>query len=140
MSDISFSMSTESPEPLLIPPPAAPLSPTTASNALRAHDNVDALTLRGIANGLVATIKAREDAHILKCRQLEACIEGLERNVEFYTNMHEEAPEGYVANEGQLPHFNIPIAGSNGLYHPAKWVKLLEDGRAAGFSKMDGPA
>src|SRR5882757_7482733 len=139
MSDISFNMSTESPapEPLPTPPPAAPLSPTTVTNTLRAHEDVDTLTLRGIANGLVATIKAREDAHQVKCRQLEAPIAGLERNVEFYSNMHEEAPEGYVENVGKLPHFHIPIAGSNGLYHPAKWVKLLEDGRAAGYGEMD---
>ncbi len=44
--------------------------------------------------------------------------------------------EGYTKN-GWLPHFTIPIGG--GLSNPAKWIKQLNNGCVAGYSKEDGP-
>jgi hypothetical protein len=63
---------------------------------------------------------------------MENCIIKLEGRLEHYANDFGSAPEGYEANDGQLPHFHIP--GPDGLLQTAKWIKLLPDGKVAGVA------
>ena len=61
MSNVSINMSnvspTMSPAATAIP---LPVSPRTVDNILHGQSDIDAATLRGIATGLVGTIKERE--------------------------------------------------------------------------------
>ena len=147
MSDVSIDFSTNSPastpptpEPRLVPPPQPPLSPNSAANILGGRPDLDAAILRTVAQGLISTIRAREDRHQQEATRFQSALEDLQKQVEFFTNTHETTPEGYIENNHRLPNFTIPIAGSNGLSNPAKWIKLMEDGRVAGYSEVQGPS
>jgi hypothetical protein len=52
-------------------------------------------------------------------------------------NIYERAPDGYIENDGRVPHFFIPLG--EGVFKPAKWIKKLEDGRVARFHEQQGP-
>jgi hypothetical protein len=118
----------ESPEP--------PISPNTIANTLAAHPELNADILQAITKGLLATI-ARRDAHEnIEIRRLKEQIVGLHDRVEHYENIFEKAPDGYIENEGQVPHFYIPLG--DGVFKPAKWIKKLEDGHIAGFHADQG--
>ena len=51
--------------------------------------------------------------------------------------MFDRPPNGYIKNDGQVPHFYIPIG--NGVLRPAKWIKRLEDGQVIGYHDTQGP-
>src|SRR5579859_2340101 len=142
MSDMSVNFSNESrassPGPTLVPPPTLSISPHSAQAIVDGNPDLDAITLRGIAEGLVATIKSRDAQYRQERNHLAARIEGLEKNLEHYTNTFETAPPGYIENGSRFPEFTIPIPGSHGLSSPAKWIKLLDDGRVAGYSDTSG--
>ena len=140
MSDASIDLSTNSPvsppstpEPRLAPPPQPPLSPNSTANILGGCPDLDAAILQTVAQGLISTIRARENHHQQEAAHLQSALEDLQKQVEFFTNTHEVAPEGYVKNNHRLPTFTIPIPGSNSLSNPAKWIKLTEDGQVAGY-------
>jgi hypothetical protein len=44
---------------------------------------------------------------------------------------------GYTLNDGQVPHFHIPV--KDRLYHPAKWIKLNDDGTILGYANTQEP-
>ncbi len=67
---------------------------------------------------------------------LEESIEFLEAHLIGYIDTFSQPPDGYTEN-GQLSHFTIPCG--NGLSNPAKWIKQLDDGCVASYSKEDGP-
>jgi len=67
---------------------------------------------------------------------LEESIEFLEAHLIGYIDTFSQPSDGYTEN-GQLSHFTIPC--SNGLSNPAKWIKQLDDGCVASYSKEDGP-
>jgi hypothetical protein len=147
MSDASIDYSVNSPsstpatpEPRLVAPPQPPLSPNSASNILGGRPDIDAALLRTIANGLISTIRTREDRHKQEAEQLRSTIEDMQKRIEFFTGYYETAPDGYIENNHRFPTFTIPIPGSNGMSNPAKWIKLMEDGRVAGYSEVQGPS
>ena len=51
--------------------------------------------------------------------------------------MFNRPPDGYIKNDGQVPHFYIPLG--DGVHCPTKWIKRLEDGRVAGYHEGQGP-
>ena len=119
----------ESPEP--------PMLPNTIATTLVAHPDLNADILQAITKGLLATI-ARRNAHKnIKIRRLKEQIARLHDWVEHYENIFEHAPDRYLENDGQVPHFFIPLG--EGVFKPAKWIKKLEDSRVAGFHEQQGP-
>src|SRR5579859_7561184 len=102
MSDMSINLSNESrassPGPTLVPPPTLSISPNSAQAIAEGNPDLDAITLRGIAEGLVATIKSRDAQYRQEKIRLSARIDGLEKNLEYYTNTYETAPPGYIEN------------------------------------------
>ena len=68
----------------------------------------------------MSTIRARENCHQQEVAHLQSTLEDLQKQVEFFTNTHEMAPEGYIKNNHHIPTFTIPIPGSNGLSNLAK--------------------
>ena len=136
----SNASSVENHVPLLVRPlesPEPPMSPNTIATTLAAHLDLNTDILQAITKGLLATI-ARRDAHEnIKIRRLKEQIARLHDQVKHYENIFERAPDGYIDNEGQVPHFFIPLG--DGVFKPAKWIKKLEDGRVAGFHADQGP-
>jgi len=84
----------------------------------------------------VPTGTAQEEAHKKKLDDLNETVEFLEAHLVRYIDTFSQPPNGYTKN-GQLPHFTIPCG--NRLSNPAKWIKQLNDGHIAGYSKEDGP-
>ena len=119
----------ESPEP--------PMSPSTVATTLAAHPDLNADILRAITKGLLATITQRDAQENIEIRRLKEQISGLHDRVEHYENIFEHTPDGYIENDGQVPHFFIPLG--DGVFKPAKWIKKLEDGRVTGFHEQQGP-
>jgi hypothetical protein len=119
----------ESPEP--------PMSPSTIVTTLAAHPDLNADILRAITKGLLTTIARHDAKEARKIRRLNKQIHGLHDHIEHYGNIFEWAPDGYIENNGQVPHFYIPLG--DGVFKPAKWIKKLEDGKVAGFHKQQGP-
>jgi hypothetical protein len=148
MSDVSINYSVESrgaspapsSGPTLVAPPRLSISPNSANNIMEARDDLDAATLRGIAEGLVATIRGRDALHRTERARLTSRVEGLEQRLQHYTDIFDRAPPGYIDNGSHFPNFTIPIPGSGGLSTPAKWIKLMDDGRVAGYSQDQGPS
>ena len=113
------------------------MSPGTVATTLVAHPNLNTNILRAIANGLLTTITQRDAQEASEIHRLKEQICGLHDRVKHYENIFEQAPNGYIENDGQVPHFYIPL--SDGVFKPAKWIKKLEDGRVTGFHKQQGP-
>ena len=136
----SNASSTENCVPLPVRPlesPEPPMSPNTVATTLAAHPDLNADILRAITKGLLATI-ARRDAHEnIEIHCLKEQIAGLHDRVEHYENIFERAPDGYIDNEGRVPHFYIPRG--DGVFKLAKWIKKLEDGCVARFHADQGP-
>src|SRR6267142_852186 len=131
---------TESLAPLPIPLPATPIPPAmpprTTQSTLAANDNIDATLLRSIANGLLTTIANRETDTAMQFHHFMEQIKGLQDWILEYKETFERAPEGYILNNGRVPHFCIPCG--HGLSRPAKWIKLNDDGTVSGFADTDG--
>src|SRR5882672_4445181 len=131
----------ESLAPLPIPRPATPLppamSPRTIRSTLAANDNIDAVLLRTITNGLLTTIANRETDTTMQFHRFTEQIKGLQDRILQYEETFKRAPEGYILNNGRIPHFHIPCG--NGLSRLAKWIKLNDDGTVLGFADTNGP-
>src|SRR6267142_560798 len=131
----------ESSVPLPIPRPATPappaMSPRTTQTILATNDDLDAVLLQSIANGLLTTIANRETDITMQSHRFTKWIKGLEDRILQYEETFERTPEGYILNNGRVPHFRIPCG--NGLSHLAKWIKLNDDGTVSGFADTDGP-
>src|SRR6267142_2859854 len=132
---------TESSVPLPIPRPVTPIlpaiSPRTTQTILATNDDLDAVVLRSIANGLLTTIACRETDAAMQHHRFSERIKGLENRILEYEETFERAPEGYILNDGHVPHFRIPCG--HGLSRPAKWIKLNDDGTVSGYADTDGP-
>jgi hypothetical protein len=120
------------------PAPARPISPSTVANVLGPTTDVDVPTLRGIVDGLLATLKKREWEHELQQNNAASRVEALERRLEHHEESHCQPPEGFIENNGRLPTFTIPCGG--GMARPAKWIQQRDDGTVAGYTDRDGPA
>ena len=135
----SDASSVENRVPLPVRPvesPEPPMSPNTVANTLAAHPDLNADILRAIVKGLLATITRRDAHENIEIRRLKEQVAGLHDQVEHYENIFERAPNGYIENDGRVPHFFIPLG--EGVFKPAKWIKKLEDGRVAGFHADQG--
>src|SRR6266850_2707525 len=132
---------TESSAPLPIPRPATPsppaMLPRTTQSILATNDNIDTVLLRSIANGLLTTIANRETDTAMQFHHFTEQIKGLQDRILEYEDTFERAPEGYILNEGRVPHFRIPCG--QGLSRLAKWIKLNDNGTVSGFADTDGP-
>jgi len=113
------------------------MSPRTTQTILATNDDLDSVLLRSIANGLLTTITNRETDTAMQFHCFTERIKGLEDRILEYEETFERAPEGYILNDGRIPHFRIPCG--NGLSRPAKWIKLNDDGTVSGFADTDGP-
>src|SRR6266850_554442 len=136
--NLSNVLPTKSSVPLPIPH-LAPLamSPRTIQSTLAANNDIDAVLLRTIANGLLTTITNHETNTAMQFHWFTEQIRGLQDHILEYKETFERAPEGYTLNDGRIPHFHIPCG--HGLSHPAKWIKLNDNGTASGFADTDGP-
>ena len=113
------------------------MSPRTIQSTLAANDDIDVVLLCTIANSLLATIANRETNTVMQFHWFTEQIKGLQDRILEYKETFERAPEGYILNDGRVPHFRIPCG--NGLSRPAKWIKLNDDGTASGFADTDSP-
>ena len=143
-SNASINLSNAEPAKNPIPLPVRPtesleppMLPSTIATTLAAHPSLNTNILQAIANGLLSTIAQCEAQVASKMHHLKEQIRGLHYHIEYYENQFERAPDSYIANEGQVPHFYIPLG--DGVHHPTKWVKRLEDSRVAGYHKGQGP-
>jgi hypothetical protein len=131
-------MSTPPPTPILAHPEPAPLSPRSALNTLAGHPDLDAPALRRIINGLARTIEAREHGHAIDLADLQEERDLLNDRVNSNTRQYFSAPDGYVANNGRLPQFTVPV--DDGIIQAVRWVRILHDGRASGYLAEDNPS
>jgi len=106
-------------------------------STLAANDNIDATLLCSIANGLLTTIANCETDTAMQFHRFTEQVRGLQDRILKYEETFERAPEGYVLNNGRIPHFRIPCG--HGLFRPAKWIKLNDDGTVSGFADTNGP-
>src|SRR6266850_1596558 len=144
-SNRSINLSNVSPAeslaPLSIPRPATPIppamSPRTIQSTLATNHDIDAVLLRTIANGLLTTIANWETDTAMQHHRFTEQIRGLQDRILQYEETFERAPEGYILNDGRVPHFRIPCG--HGLSCLAKWIKLNDDGTVSGFADTDGP-
>ena len=121
----------------LVKSPEPPMSPSTIATTLAAHPNLNSNILQAITNRLLSTIAQHEAQTTSKVRHLKEQINCLYDCMEHYKNQFKQAPNSYIANDRQIPHFYIPLG--NGVHSPAKWVKRLEDGRVTSYHKGQGP-
>ena len=110
----------------LVESPEPPMSPSTIATTLAAHPDLNADILWAITKGLLATIARCDTQENSKIHRLNKQIRALQDRIEHYKNIFKCAPDGYIKNDGRVPHFFIPL--SNGVFKPAKWIKKLEDG------------
>jgi hypothetical protein len=113
------------------------LSPCTVDTTLNAiRDDIDMVTLQGICEGLLKTIKTHETVHCQVEDQLSEQIKGLRDQVVEYQKTYNQAPKGYIENTC-FPNLKVPTGA--GFYLPAKWIKRCDDGDIACFTAQDGP-
>ena len=123
---------------LQYPAPADPLSPRSTSSILATHPGLSSDQLRDIAEGLVSTIRIREQRYQASLDDIREELELVNDRVTTNTREYHTAPEGFEANNGRLPHFTIPV--DEGVTQVAHWIQLLHDGRAAGYLAEDNPS
>src|SRR6266403_2685039 len=122
------------------------LSPQSIHSTITSH-NLDPSTYCSIINGLVVTLEAhshhfdqqfatQEEAHKKKLDDLDKTVKFLKACLVRYIDTFSSPPDGYIKNR-QLPHFTIPCG--NGLSNLAKWIKQLDNGHVARYSKEDSP-
>ena len=116
-----------------------PMSPNTALVALELNEQgIPNFTLTSnIAKGLTETIKRRHNKYEGEELRLKDRIRGLEDCVLHYEENFAMPPEGYIENL-YYPDLVIPIG--SGIFCPAKWIKLLEEGHVAIYASDDGPS
>jgi hypothetical protein len=100
----------------------APLSPRSTASLLAANPHIPEETMHQIAAGLLRTIKEREAAHNTEIWDLREKLLRLEELVGDADS--DQPPKGYIRNDNKIPNFDIPM--DDGLYLPAKWIKLYE--------------
>src|SRR6266850_1547173 len=95
--------------PLPIPRPATPvppaMSPRMIQSTLATNDDIDAVLLRTIANRLLITIANHKTDTAMQFHRFTEQIKGLQDRILKYEETFEQAPEGYILNNGRVPHF-----------------------------------
>ena len=115
---------------------ATPISPQGANTILQ-RDDVDSITLHGIAKSLVSTIRKWEALHQSIVSALEDHIKSLEKRVGHYTDTFDRCPEDYEENI-HYPGLLVPIG--NGLCHKVKWVKRIDPQTISCYTAEDRPS
>jgi len=111
--------------------------PRTTQSTLATNPNIDTELLCTIANRLLTTIaNHKTDTAVQYCHFTEQ-IQSLQDRILQYKETFEQAPEGYMLNDGHIPHFRIPHGDR--LSRPVKWIKLNDDGTASDYTNTDGP-
>src|SRR5713226_1182542 len=122
-----------------------PVSPCTGVNVLHNTECTTADAVE-VAEGLMATIKNRENFHHLRILLLQEQVTRLQNAANNHPdNDHPDddhprfqaAPVGFSINAGHLPSATIPCGRNAGQL--AKWVRRLPDRRALLYAKDDGP-
>jgi hypothetical protein len=137
VDDIQVDMSVESPASTRVNSPAPPISPTTTGNILAARTDLDTTLLRTIAEGLLATIRTREEVRDSTESQLREEIDALRTRLDDYTATYFRPPQGYLPNNGRLPQFTVPT--DQDVVQTVRWIRRMSDGRVAGHLQEDGP-
>jgi hypothetical protein len=119
-------------------PEPAPLSPRSANNFLAGHLNLPAPALQRIANGLAHTIETREQEYTAELGRLQEERDLLKAHVSANTGQYFNTPNGYMANNGCLLQFTIPV--DNGIVQAVWWVWILHDGHASRYLTEDNPS
>jgi len=135
MSNYSANASAESPGSHPNSPPSC-YSPCGVENIFAANANIDPVTLREIATGLVQTVKNRKEIHRFAVLAFEDKIKRLESTIEGYAKTYERAPDGYVRNT-MYPDLKIPLG--EGMYAEAYWVTPAHDGYVQAYRQEQGP-
>ena len=112
------------------------MSPNTMATILATQPSINAITLRSIAKGLVETIKEREERHGHQLLLAHDCYQRLEDKLANYEEGYSSAPDGYKHNVN-YPNLKIPIG--EGLYCPAKWIKMADEGMVLAYTEEQGP-
>jgi len=135
MSDYSINASAKSPNSR----PNSPLScysPCGVENIFASNADINPVTLREIATGLVQTVKNREEIHQFAIIAFKDKIKWLESTIEGYVETYEQAPDGYVRNT-MYPDLKIPLG--EGAYAEAYWVTPAHDGYVQAYGQEQGP-
>src|SRR6266850_1862255 len=124
------------PHPLTLHPPA--MSPRTMQSTLEANPEINTGLLCTITNGLLTTIANHETDAAIQYQHFTNQIKLLQDCILHYEETFERAPEGYILNDGHVPHFCIPCG--NRLSCPAKWIKLNDNGTVSGYLSNNRPS
>jgi hypothetical protein len=85
---------------------------------LQTQPDLDAVLLRGIANGLLQTITNQEANTAMSMKRYEDRLYSLEQQVLHYKATFNKPLIGYILNNGKVSDFHIPVGGR--LYQEAK--------------------
>ena len=135
MSDYSINASAKSPGSR----PNSPLScysPHGVGNIFATNANINPVTLREIATGLVQTVKNHEEIHRFTVITFEDKIKQLESTIEGYAKTYKWAPDRYIHNTMYLD-LKIPLG--EGAYAEAYWVTPAHDGYVQAYGQEQGP-
>jgi hypothetical protein len=111
------------------------LLPHTVVTTLNTIGNdVDAITLCSICNGLLKTIKAHEATHQEVEDHLSKQICSLGGKIAEYQKTYDQEPDGYTENTC-FSNLKLPIGA--GFYLPTKWIKHLNNSDISCFSAHD---
>jgi len=122
--------------PHTLAPNDSRMLPNTVATILATQPSIDTITLRSIAKGLVETIKEREERHRHQLLSAHNRYQQLEDKLANYEEGYNTAPNSYKHNIN-YPDLRIPIG--EGLYHPAKWIKMADQGMLLAYTKEQGP-
>jgi hypothetical protein len=120
------------------PPAPQPLSPRSAENLLTLAPN-DPESIMQVAQGLIETIKNREDLHRQELQQhqhwdqvRDERLEELAAQLQEYQAANHARPKGYLWNNPEwAPNFMLPL--QENVWEQAYWVRLLPGGMVAGL-------
>jgi hypothetical protein len=98
-------------------------------------NDIDAITLWNICDGLLETIRSHETTHCKVEECLGEQIQGLGDKVAKYQKTYDQEPNSYTENMC-FPHLKAPIWA--GFYLPAKWIKRLDTGDISCYTAHNG--
>src|SRR5260370_7398222 len=116
------------------------LSPRSARNVSQG-ENMHPMVLHGIIDAMAETARRTSKRHAVKKGLLEEALDDLQRMRVPVPRVDtkrpfEEAPPGYKENRGEV---DLDLPCKDGLRRPAKWVKRMDGGKVAGYTKDDSP-
>src|SRR5260221_4263467 len=116
------------------------LSPRSARNVSQG-ENMHPMVLHGIIDAMAETARRTNSRHTIEKGLLEEALDNLQRtrvpgpHVDM-KRPFEEAPLRYKENRGEV---DLDLPCKDGLRHPAKWIKRMDRGKVAGYTKDNSP-